>query len=279
MFRAISRLINVRPRQSERSAESLGYPRVNTYFWTPDAGLNFGDYLASAVTQRMLARREMLVDEPAPRHCRLFTIGSVLHFADTDDVVWGSGRNGKKDGDAHRFERLDVRAVRGPLTRSFLEERGIKVPQVFGDPALLIPVLFPKRFQRQSQPGKVGIVPNLHDRGLVDGPNVIDPLWNWDHVIDAICCCEFVVSSSLHGLVIADAFGIPCAHVRLSDTEPDFKYIDYCEGAGRSEFRSAKSVEEALDNGPLRPIDFNPEPLLNSFPYDLWGNAENDLAP
>lgn len=247
------------------------YPRVNIFFWTPASRLNFGDYLAYAVVARMLALQELVSGEPSDNPTSLFSIGSVLHFAKDGDAVWGSGRNGKIADDQHRFSRLDVRAARGPLTRDFLRGRDIDCPAIFGDPALLIPRLFPTRFRRAATPGKIGLVPNLNDLEIVNDPRVIDPTGRWDTVIDNILSCEFVVASSLHGLIVADAFGVPCAHVRLSSTEPDFKYNDYHLGAGRTEFWSSGSVEEALSRGPLPPITFDPEPLLAAFPYDLWG--------
>lgn len=262
-------------RRAATAYQPFAYPRVEAFFWTPRGEVNFGDYLASAVVQRMLAIRELVLDEPVDAPARLFSIGSVLHFAKDGETIWGSGRNGKIGVEEHRFQKLDVRAVRGPGTRQFLAERNISAPPVYGDPALLVPRLFPNRFKPDPHAGRVGIVPNLHDRSLVDGPVVIDPTDRWDKVIDEICSCEMIVSSSLHGLVIADAFGIPCAHIRLSETEPDFKYRDYCEGAGRTEFWSSSSVEEALDRGPLPPISFDPDPLMSAFPYDLWmGRAE-----
>ena len=246
------------------------FPRVNIFYWTPASRVNFGDYLAYAIVARMLALQEIVPGEPSEHPASLFSIGSVLHFARDGDTIWGSGRNGKITGQDHRFKRLDVRAVRGPLTRDFLLERDIECPAIFGDPALLIPRLFPTRFRRAATPGKIGVVPNLNDLDIVNDGRVIDPTRRWDAVIDEILSCEFVVASSLHGLIVADAFGVPCAHVRFSGTEPDFKYSDYHHGAGRTEFWSSSSVDEALSRGPLPPISFDPEPLLAAFPYDLW---------
>ncbi len=246
------------------------FPRVNVFYWTPASRVNFGDYLAYAVVARMLALREIVPGEPSDNPTSLFSIGSVLHFAKDGDTVWGSGRNGKIADEAHRFSRLEVRAARGPLTRDFLLGRDIECPAIFGDPALLIPHLFPTRFRRAAVPGKIGVVPNLNDLDIVKDGRVIDPTRRWDAVINEILSCEFVVASSLHGLIVADAFGVPCAHVRFSSTEPDLKYKDYHLGAGRTEFWSSKSVEEALSRGPLPPISFDPEPLLAAFPYDLW---------
>lgn len=254
----------------ERRFAPYRYPRINIFYWSPEGRLNFGDYLAYAVVARMLALQELVPNEPSENPTSLFSIGSVLHFARDGDTVWGSGRNGKISGEEHRFSRLDARAVRGPLTRAFLGERNIECPAIYGDPALLIPRLFPSRFTWTPTPGKVGIVPNLNDLSLVNDPRVIDPTQRWDAVIDEILSCEFVVASSLHGLIVADAFGVPCAQVRFSSTEHDFKYSDYHLGAGRSEFWSSDTVEEALCRGALPPISFDPEPLLAAFPYDLW---------
>ena len=69
--------------------------------------------------------------------------------------------------------------------------------------------------------------------------------------IRAILDSEFVISTSLHGLVLADAYGIPARMLRITENEPLFKYQDYYEGTGRSTFTFATSVEEALTMGGL----------------------------
>ncbi len=67
-------------------------------------------------------------------------------------------------------------------------------------------------------------------------PNVVYPTEPWDEVIRKILDSEFVISSSLHGLIIADAFGVPSRLLKITDTEPLFKYRDYYEGTGRPIF-------------------------------------------
>lgn len=246
---------------------------VDIFYWKPSHGHNFGDFLASVIVQRMLAMHEIVPNEPRQVPARLLSIGSVLHFAQTGDTLWGTGRNGKVPQDEHQFKSLDVRAVRGPRTRQFLGELGIQAPEVFGDPALLLPHLFEKRLKRCTEKGKVGVVPNLHDIALMQDQDFINPRANWDEVIKEILTCDFVISSSLHGLIVADAFGIDCCHLRLSDTEPDFKYLDYCEGVGRTQFRSARSIEEAMQIGAMPKIDYSPDQLMAAFPIDLWQEA------
>ena len=201
---ALKRLAR-RPRGSQPSAPATPYvpPRVELVYWRSSKGVNFGDYLSSAIVNRMLGRRELLPDEAVPQGARLLAIGSILHFARSGDVVWGSGVNGKVSPDAHRFEALDVRAVRGPLTRRFLLDRGIACPTVFGDPGLLVADLFPERFGGVERCRPVAFVPNLHDLDAMSGwENVVSPLAPWSTVVRRIAESEHVVSSSGRALSV-----------------------------------------------------------------------------
>lgn len=246
--------------------------RLDLYYWKSSDGVNFGDYLSSVVVTKIAADHGFIIDEELAAPKRLLAVGSILHFARDDDIIWGSGVNGKVDPQLHTFKRLDVRAVRGPLTRDFLRQRGVTVPEIYGDPALLLPVLLPERFKRDELNAKgTWVVPNLHDLAVVSGlKNVISPLQRWSKVIDKIINAEFIISSSLHGLVIADAFGVPCRYVRLSQIENIFKYNDYAQGVGRTEFVYASSISEAEEMGPMPPVTVNVTPLLKAFPFDIW---------
>lgn len=250
------------------------FQTVEVFAWRPLTGeQNFGDHLARIVTAQMLARRGHALEEEVPAPRRLLTIGSVLHFAGEGDTVWGTGVNGKVDTDLHRFSRLDVRAVRGPMTAEFLRRRGVACPDVFGDPALLIGSIFAGRFRAAPTRDHV-VVPNLHDLPLVQGrDDVVSPLLGWNRVVTAIASARLVLSSSLHGLVIADALGIPSRYVRLSETEDLFKYRDYALGAGRVSIEHARSIDEALEMGGTAAVTYDPKPLIDAFPWDLWEQA------
>src|SRR5262249_55984021 len=158
----------------------------------------------------------------------LLAIGSILHFAQDDAVIWGAGVNGKIADERHRFTRLDVRAVRGPETRAFLAARGVTAPEVYGDPALLLPRVAPGRFEATRARGPV-FVPNLHDVPLMlsqelCGLPFVTPTQCWSTCVTAILSHNLVLASSLHGLVVAEAYGIPARYVRLSETENLLKY-------------------------------------------------------
>ncbi|GAA0533919.1 polysaccharide pyruvyl transferase family protein [Pigmentiphaga daeguensis] len=212
-----------------------------------------------------------MLDEQVKTPRRLLAIGSILHFAKDGDVIWGSGVNGKIPESTHQFKKLDVRAVRGPLTRKFLRERSIPVPEVYGDPALLLPILFPSRFQKTKKTRKLAVVPNLHDLNLIQhDESLISPLLPWHQVVDAIVGSELVVSTSLHGLIIAEAFGVPARYLRLSETESLFKFEDYYRGTGRSNIPYARTLQEAIKMDEMPPPAIDYQSLLAAFPIDLW---------
>ena len=245
--------------------------KVELFHWQPKSGAqNFGDHLSHVVVSQMLSRHETLLDEVIGVQRRLLAVGSILHFARNGDVIWGSGVNGKIDERKHTFTDLDVRAVRGPLTRDYLRKRGIDAPSVYGDPVLLLPNLFPNRFKRAARL-EYSFVPNLHDLTATAGErNVISPLLPWHKVVEAILASEFVVSSSLHGLIVAEAFGIPACYLRLSETEAIFKFEDYFQGTGRKGIPVAGSFAEARAVGSPSKMKFDPKPLMDAFPIDLW---------
>ncbi|WP_243075664.1 polysaccharide pyruvyl transferase family protein [Microbacterium sp. SS28] len=230
---------------------------------------NFGDLLGPLIVKELAKSVPGRADER-----RLLSVGSVLHFGREGDTVWGSGRNGKISDDAYRFTHLDVRAVRGPRTRAWLAERGIDAPAVYGDPALLVPTIF-REFAASVVPRKRGVtvVPNLHDvPRWKDEPGFLDPTTRVWKTIRTIAESSHVVASSLHGIILAETFGVPASLV-LPGAEDLFKYHDYYEGTGRTLPPSSQTVAEALEN-PAPPIaDWDPQPLLNAFPADLWTGA------
>jgi pyruvyltransferase len=231
---------------------------------------NFGDLLGPVLVRRMLDRLGITEDGAGPER-RLVAVGSILHFAQQGDTVWGSGVNGKSFDMAYDFEDLDVRAVRGPLTAEFLRKRGIAVPEVFGDPGLLVGTLWDAQQLRGDGPlHPVTVIPNLNDYPRYQkDENTVDPRQPLETILRRIARSELVVGSSLHGVVIAESLGVPARLVR-SGSEPMFKYEDYYYGSGRASFSPADTVEAAIRAGGESPLDWGAQPLLDAFPSDLW---------
>lgn len=160
---------------------------------------------------------------------RYLCSGSVLPDLREGDVVWGSGvvRPGDLKGVPPHVKFC---AVRGPWTRGLLVDRfGQEVPEVYGDPCLLIPKLFdiPKGRRRG-----IGLAPHfteyeaaasLPHRPLPHGAggiSLIDVTSGFWPVIRAVNRCAAVLSSSLHVLMLADALGVPNAFVRFVRIPP-----------------------------------------------------------
>ena len=260
-------------RQSQAPAQAPipVYPSVELFAWKPRSGArNFGDHLSHVISAAVARERGLTFDDETSRPRRLLGVGSILHFAQDGDTIWGSGVNGKIALEEIRARSLDVRAVRGPKTAEVLRGFGIQVPEVFGDPALLLPHYFGARFRVEPVRDYI-FIPNLNDlktHGQLD--NLVSPLSGWNRCVQAICSANLVLASSLHGIILADAFGVPARYVRLTETESQFKYDDYAQGTGRRALVPARSIAEAREMGGHEPIRFDPEPLIRAFPYDLW---------
>jgi pyruvyltransferase len=236
---------------------------------------NFGDLLGPEVVRWLLSSRDVTAS-PGERR-RLLTVGSVMHLARPGDVVWGTGINGKELERRVPYGEFDIRAVRGPLTRDILRSHGVECPAVYGDPALLLGrMLTREQARREAAPRRVAVVPNLNDayawRRL---PDAVDPRLPWREVVSQIAASEFVVASSLHAVIVAEALGVGARAVSTRHESP-FKYEDYYAGTGRPLFEPSPSVEAALDAGPVTPPDWDPAPLLDAFPWDLWEPASPD---
>lgn len=255
---------------------------IPLYYWegrTWQDFTNFGDALSEKIVERIVGHRiattfnESLKAEHGKR--KFLALGSIIDKAENDDVIWGSGVNGKypnsKDKKYYRFTQLDVRAVRGPLTRQFLMDMGIKVPEIYGDPALLLPKLFPE-FKKAEHPSQEYIIiAHFSDEDLfVNNPHFVSAKEDWDIVIRKILDSKFVISTSLHGVIVAEAFGIPARYLKVSEFEPLFKYADYYSGTNRPNFKYATSIEEALQMGGEALPEIDLDKLLHAFPHELF---------
>lgn len=166
--------------------------------------------------------------------------------------------------------KLDIRAVRGPKTREILQKHGYDCPAVYGDPAILLPLFYqPQPVQCRRDYSVV-----LHKSAPAKVPHQIEILRHgFESFIDEIVSSKLVVSASLHGIILAESYGIPA--VLLADDRRDFnllKYEDYYRSTGRYSYPIAATIEEALKMtpAPLPALEPLRNGLLAAFPTDLW---------
>lgn len=210
-------------------------------------------------------------------------IGSFLHEATPETIVWGSGVISEDECYAMKSVPKEVLAVRGKLTRHYLLKKGINCPEVYGDPALLLPLFYPKTNVKKKY--KLGIIPHINDLSnkyveeLRSNPEVLiiqmNHYANWHDIIDKICECEVIISSSLHGIIVSDAYHIPNFWIELSDKVigNGFKFRDYYSSVGKEKVESIK-ISSSIDidfyvrnkNKWLKPV-FDSKALLACCPF------------
>ncbi len=197
-------------------------------------GVNFGDNLATSILTHLYSGPIQLaetVDDQLTEPMHLIT-GSILQVAlRPNSIVWGSGF--MHDQAKPACTPRQICAVRGTHTRRLFEHAGIPCPQIYGDPGLLLPHLFPAPPAKSIQ---VGILPHYIDydqvKLQVSNPDVrVIDLTNPDikQVAEDIASCKYTISSSLHGLVASHAYNVPSAWVQFSDKVcgKGFKFRDY----------------------------------------------------
>ena len=246
--------------------------KVNLEYWNFNE--NLGDLLAPVVTQWMLHRLGLDLSREASHPGHLMTVGSVLGLGIFDAVVWGSGVN--TFGHVGRialqknYRKFDIRAVRGPLTARVLRENGYTCPQVYGDPAILLPMIYPGR--RPEKRKKYVVIDHYLKKKQTGEEGLSIRTGDYRTFLDKILEAEVVYSSSLHGIILAESYGVPAVFIRQGMEEEMLKYYDWYFSTGRYQVRSAASLSEAKQSEPMELPELNDlrEGLLQSFPYDLW---------
>lgn len=233
---------------------------------------NFGDLLGPLVVAHMHGKLDLATSRTRRR---LLAVGSIVHFARDNDVIWGAGANGKVLDQLTRIPKsIDIRAVRGPETRRVLIELGFDCPEVYGDPALLLPSLLPGlRMAATRKAHDIALLPNIRDfrsmRNQPLGVHVINPRSSVRRILLDIARSRRVAASSLHGLVVAQSLGIPTRRIR-SNAEADLKYDDYVRGISFEPAPATLDVAQAVREGFDEPPLIDTRSLEAAFPSDLW---------
>lgn len=194
--------------------------------------MNVGDCLTPYIIEKMTGKMPVYAQGGAD-YQHYVMAGSMLNHAGGKAIVWGAGIATWTDG---VDPNVKIHAVRGPISRMRAVNCGAQCPKVYGDPALILPKLYTPPSSKQHFMGVVG---HYVDQFRVDAwygdevkkINVLQPV---ESFIDEVASCKYIVSSSLHGIIIAHSYGIPAVWVKISDSiEGDgTKYHDYYQSIG-----------------------------------------------
>lgn len=153
-------------------------------------------------------------------------IGSIIVHAKKDTLVLGSGLLKQKQ---KPNPLANYKFVRGPLTRKRILELGGSCPEIYGDPALLLPLIW----EPLKKEHEIGIVPHIYNYTEVKEKypsyKIIDLTKDPKIVTQEITSCKKIISSSLHGIIVSHAYGIPAAWVKFETklVGDDIKFKDY----------------------------------------------------
>lgn len=251
-----------------------------------DSPYNLGDELGKVVIDWMLSnfkQGEVTRDTWVKKKKFFLSIGSGVLSSYQDATFWGTGVQRKYPAfrllfHTRLFRKLDFRAVRGPMTREYVMKLGHKCPEIYGDPAILMPLIYRPE---ENKTHEYAIIPQYFTEAKVreEYPNeyIISMNTNdYKDVINQIVSCKKIITSSLHGIILAEAYGVPAVWYRGLMKPVDFKYLDYYSSTGRRNVPLLTSINEALSIEPLPIPDFSElqQGLIKSFPYDLWDNNQ-----
>ena len=212
-------------------------PPLKLFYW---AAPNFGDALSKRVVEFMSGREVVHV---RPKKADLFAVGSLMHMVSkhfseyrrphNPPILWGTGVLNpffKKDFVPH----IDVRILRGPISAVFLKKK----MKEFGDPGLFAPEAIGQPDERRDQ---IAIIPH---HSQMENPvfqevaasdtrfKLVDVRKSPEEVCLEIAASAHVFSASLHGLIVADAYGVPNTWIDPGK-QVWMKYHDYAASVGR----------------------------------------------
>ncbi|WRS29031.1 polysaccharide pyruvyl transferase family protein [Actinomycetaceae bacterium MB13-C1-2] len=247
-------------RRFRHQEESGNYSPDTTVpmYWSSGL-LNFGDWIGPHLIYGMTGRQPVLQNRVGLSPDRvLWSVGSILGWFKSPNVdVWGSGLIRPLTQEEALAKRklgaeVKIHAVRGVLTMEEVTSKiGWHVPEIIGDPGLLLPDIMPRA---QHSSGRSVVVPHyIHRQRVESNPsangNVVDVRNDVFTCASQISGATAVVSSSLHGIVLAQAYEVPWVWLRVDDlplTGVDFKFEDFFTCLDRAAVASVTVRESEL---------------------------------
>ena len=240
-----------------------GYDRIK-YWLKGEPIQNFGDFLTELLLEKLFVGNPVkarhihligsVISDPYVdlKHDEAVLLGNALDVGKV--IFWGCGLRSEHSLSRHLRANVDFLAVRGPLTQKALD-----LPDTIpiGDPGLLLPALYQPRVLIKFISKSV-CVPHFSDRrsdcellrlsgcDLLLRTNIANSITAILEFIDAIVTADFVLSASLHGAIIAAAYGKPFAFWDNGFLDSPFKWHDFAASTN-IQCRWFTSLSPAMD--------------------------------
>ena len=212
---------------------------IKVFWW--DGVANFGDILGPWLIS-MMTKRPIVNVRGSKSSNAIFSIGSIINMMNTDHInpsIWGSGlintNSIPKLGE--KLAKINIKkitAVRGRHTHHELTQKlGYVIPEVFGDPALLLPEYFTPNIIKKD---RGVLVPHwsqfkLFENLSIDTIQLVNVGDDAHKVVSDIANAKFCIATSLHGIIVAQAYNVPWVWLNIKDkplhSGKHFKFHDF----------------------------------------------------
>ncbi|MDT0689804.1 polysaccharide pyruvyl transferase family protein [Salegentibacter sp. F188] len=204
-----------------------GKKPIRVYYWKKK--VNFGDLITPSL---LIKFGYVPVFSKPDKEAQLISTGSLIEHIKPNFKGYILGTGAINEKTENFFPNAKILGLRGEFTKENLD---VQKEIVLGDPGLISSILLKERCKKEF---RLGIVPHFSD---LENPSVsnleknnpseitiIDVRNEPVHVLSHMDKCEYILSSSLHGLICADSLGIPNKWIKLSQLlGNDFKFKDY----------------------------------------------------
>jgi len=236
---------------------------------------NWGDKINPILINKISGNKVVYTKKMGSK--KFIVVGSIMHYADDNSIVWGAGFISNK----HKTRgKPKICAVRGPLTRKILLNDNISCPEIYGDPVLLYKNYYNPKIEIKHE---IGIIPHYVDKNVPWVQKIIEEKSNDIKIIDIqgevnqfikdIKSCKTILSSSLHGIIAPDAYGIKSYWIKLSDkvVGGNFKFNDYKWSVNRKLdpilINKNDKLQDILKNVDEYELNFDENKLYEACPF------------
>lgn len=212
---------------------------------------NFGDSISDIFYQKLSLKNINRVNFRFDKQ-HYITVGSIMRFCNQNSIAVGTGFISDNDNlgegrwggfDNKVFSKPDkILSVRGPKTREKLLKMGVECPEVYGDPLIILPIVYNEPVILEYD---IGMIPHYIDKNNGKFHEVYKSLCNnysvkiidiecgpdYEKFIDDINRCRCIISSSLHGVMMGISYGKKTVFTEFSDqvVGGTFKFHDFFE--------------------------------------------------
>lgn len=230
---------------------------------------NVGDLLTPYIIEK-LSDSKCIYALPNSDVKKYMVVGTILNWDIKNTVTWGTGIGNRHDV----IQPKNIKSVRGRISLTRMKECGLPIDGIsVGDPGLILPYIYNKKVDALYE---VAIIPHYVDLEYVishysDKYKIINPLDTVENVIDQILECKSIISSSLHGLIISEAYSIPTQWVKFSDNlgGDGTKFLDHYSAINTSSnCIDLRTIDIKSVTCTAKPIDVNIiKNMINTCPF------------